>query len=55
MIPYLRSIAGRCEHLAMTIRDDRAQKELRTLSADLIDKASILEATFHIERPVAGP
>lgn len=50
IMAYLRTIAVRCERLALRIREDEAKDELRAISADLIDKAAVLEATFRVEK-----
>jgi len=50
IIAYLRSIAGRCEHLAMKSRDDQVRDELRALSADLMKRAAVVETTFRAEK-----
>ena len=48
IIAYLRSIAGRCERMALIVGHEAAKKELRAVSADLIEKAAVLENTFRV-------
>jgi hypothetical protein len=45
---YLRNIAVRCNQIARNCGDGRAHDALMAISAELADKAEVLEATFRI-------
>lgn len=45
---YLRNVAVRCNHIARNSNDLRVQDALGALSAELADKAEVLEATFRV-------
>lgn len=45
---YLRNIAVRCNHIARSSSDLRVQDALGAISAELADKAEVLEETFRV-------
>lgn len=45
---YLRNLAVRCNQIARSSSDLRVQEALGTISAELADKAEILESTFRV-------
>jgi hypothetical protein len=45
---YLRNLAVRCNQIARTCNDPQAHEALAAISAELADKAEVLEATFRL-------
>lgn len=51
---YLRNLAVRCNQIARTCDDARTRDALAAISAELAEKAEVLEDNFRI-RPTRGP
>jgi hypothetical protein len=47
---YLRNVAVRCNQIARTCPDSRTHDALAALTAELADKAEILESTFRVPK-----
>jgi hypothetical protein len=47
---YLRNVASRCNRIARASSDVRTHDALAELTADLADKAEILERTFRVSK-----
>jgi len=45
---YLRNLAVHCNQIARSSSDLRVQEALGTISAELADKAEVLESTFRV-------
>ena len=48
---YLRNLAVRCNNLGRHTEDRALQTALREISAELTEKAEVLEETFRIGKP----
>jgi len=47
---YLRNVAVRCNSIARRCSDARAHAALAAISAELADKAEVLETTFKVAK-----
>lgn len=45
---YLRNLAVRCNHVARGCNDLQVQESLGAISAELAEKAEVLEAAFRV-------
>jgi len=45
---YLRNLAVRCNHIARSSGDLQVHKALEAISAELADKAEVLEEAFRV-------
>jgi len=48
---YLRHLAVRCNDLSRRTEDKALQTSLREISAELAEKAEVLEETFRVGKP----